>query len=436
VSAGAAVTSPGPALLRRVLGAVSRRPRLLAWAFAALVLATSDWASPVTTVVLLAVSYVGLTVMGWGVLTPRGDFGRGWRPVSKASRLLVAGALGLPVVEGAPPAVLSVRRDRAGVVLVTWPTSARPLTVEQVHAVAPSLYAGLGAVRHVAFALGSTWSLTLHPTHPVDALATPTTWAPSPGLCALDAVPVGVREDGRPMLWPVLGGHTLLVGTSGSGKGSVMWSLLLGLAPHVRAGTVELHGVDLKGGTELGLAGPGFFASLAVDAAGALPVLEAVAETMRARLREMRDAGVRLHVPVPGAPLVVLVIDEAAAFGMVLDKKENDRATALLREVLSQGRAAGVSVFAALQDPRKEALAARDLFTRQVALRLRSADEVRMAIGPALYDLGAHCETIPVTSPGTGYALSLSDGGDPHPVRFRATWVPDEAITAVTACPF
>ena len=32
-----------------------------------------------------------------------------------------------------------------------------------------------------------------------------------------------------------------------------MWMLLLNLAPAIRSGLVQVHGVDLKGGMELGL---------------------------------------------------------------------------------------------------------------------------------------------------------------------------------------
>lgn len=152
---------------------------------------------------------------------------------------------------------------------------------------------------------------------------------------------------------------------------------------------------------------------------------------MRDRLAHMREVGSRKHVPTAAEPLQVLVIDEAAALSMVLDKKGYDRSQRRLKEILSQGRAAGVAVIAALQDPRKEALTARDLFTRQIALRLRSADETRMAIGQSAHEAGARCEDISPSAPGTGFSLVI-EGEAVGPQRVRAFWVDDEQVRTLT----
>ena len=80
---------------------------------------------------------------------------------------------------------------------------------------------------------------------------------PIPERVDLDAVPVGVTEDGETWCLAVSGGaHTLVAGCTGSGKGSVMSSLLRGLAPGIRDGLVEVWAVDPKGGMELA-PGPG-----------------------------------------------------------------------------------------------------------------------------------------------------------------------------------
>lgn len=48
---------------------------------------------------------------------------------------------------------------------------------------------------------------------------------------------------------------------------------------------------------------------------------------------------------------------------------------------MTQGRAFGVIVVAFVQDPRKETVGMRDLFTQTIALRLASAAETRMVLG-------------------------------------------------------
>ncbi len=60
----------------------------------------------------------------------------------------------------------------------------------------------------------------------------------------LDAVSVGAREDGQPWRLQVGGSHVLVAGCTGAGKGSVLWSLIHGLAPAVHAGVVELWVCD------------------------------------------------------------------------------------------------------------------------------------------------------------------------------------------------
>jgi S-DNA-T family DNA segregation ATPase FtsK/SpoIIIE len=84
----------------------------------------------------------------------------------------------------------------------------------------------------------------------------------------LDSVDMGRREDGLP--WRLaIGPQTLVAGCSGSGKGSVFWSLAFGLAPAVRDGRVQLHGIDLKGGMEIRMGSP-LFTTTATNAAEAV----------------------------------------------------------------------------------------------------------------------------------------------------------------------
>ncbi len=85
-------------------------------------------------------------------------------------------------------------------------------------------------------------------------------------------------------------------------------------------------------------------------------------------------------------------------------------------------------VFACLQDPRKEVIPSRGLFTQMVGLRLKDLSETTMVLGEVAVNSGAHCHRISRNAPGTGYVVP-EDGGPP--MRVRAGFASDEAIREV-----
>jgi DNA segregation ATPase FtsK/SpoIIIE, S-DNA-T family len=65
------------------------------------------------------------------------------------------------------------------------------------------------------------------------------------------SLPVARREDGPTYRLRLLGSHLLVVGATGSGKGSVLWSIVADLSPGVASGVVALWVLDPKGLMEL-----------------------------------------------------------------------------------------------------------------------------------------------------------------------------------------
>jgi len=268
---------------------------------------------------------------------------------------------------------------------------------------------------------------------------------PVPELVDLRAVAVGRTEAGRAWLLRLLGTHLLVVGVTGAGKGSVIWSLLRGVASAIRDGLVQAWAVDPKGGMELGLGRP-LFARFAghVEQPVTGPGLseaargEALAGQWDAIARLLEDAvllmqhrasrllGVtRQHMPSIGEPLVVIVVDEIAALTAYCpDRKICARIEAALG-LLTQGRAVDVSVVGAVQDPRKEVLNLRDLFPVKLALRLDNADQVDLVLGDGARDRGAYCDQISEATPGVGY---VKEDGRREPVRVRAAWLDDDDV--------
>jgi S-DNA-T family DNA segregation ATPase FtsK/SpoIIIE len=251
------------------------------------------------------------------------------------------------------------------------------------------------------------------------------------------ALPVAVREDGLTYRLRLLGTHLLVVGATGSGKGSVLWSIIAALAPAIQARTAQVWALDPKGGMELAAGAPLFErfvygdpkdeTAYEVDFARALEDAVAIMRHRQARLRGVS----RLHTPTREEPLIVVLVDELATLtAYVTDRDAKRRIAAALALLLSQGRAVGVSVVGAVQDPRKEVVTLRDIFPTRIALRLSEADHVGLVLGSGARDRGARCDQIPESLPGLGY---VGIDGITEPVRVRFSHITDAHIAKLVA---
>ncbi|MEU5761157.1 FtsK/SpoIIIE domain-containing protein [Nocardia sp. NPDC047648] len=244
----------------------------------------------------------------------------------------------------------------------------------------------------------------------------------------LEAVPVGVTEDFDTWRVRVLYGHILLAGATGSGKGSVLWSIIVALGPAIKAGLVDLYLADPKGGAEFGKGENRLFVRFATDNTTILAMLDEAVELMRERLARMRAAGLRKLVPSSDEPLILIIIDEAASLSSYATREEQQEFRRLTGLLLSQGRAAAVSVIAALQDPSKETMPNRQLFPVRIGLRLDEPTQSAMVHGQGARDRGARCDEISDQTPGVGY---VGEDGTSEFVRVRAYFVSDDDIDAL-----
>jgi DNA segregation ATPase FtsK/SpoIIIE, S-DNA-T family len=251
---------------------------------------------------------------------------------------------------------------------------------------------------------------------------------PVPLVPDMRRLPVARREDGS-IYRLNLSTHLLVAGASDAGKGSVLWSIVNALAGGVAAGTVRIVGMDPKGGMELA---PGermfwrFCYGRPEEMADTLDELVAIMRTRADRLRGVT----RLHRATVDDPTYVIVIDELGSLTSYgVDRKTKERIRDALGLLLSQGRACGVHVVGALQDPRKEVLSFRDLFPVRIALRLVESSHVDMVLNDGAYERGAHCDAIPDTTAGVGYVLDRQ----PHPVAVRFSFHTDGDLADLCA---
>ena len=366
----------------------------------------------------------------------------GWDPKAKGG--LIA-AQTQEVVQWVHPRLANASTDDA--TLTLWVQCRVGQTREDLIGAVPAIAVAAGAVSHsTKFLSPSTVEVVLvmrdqiastalaAPTHtPV----TSTTARPrrrtvnTRAAATSSGLPVGVIDAGRTVtgarwLLDLRARQTLVVGCSGSGKGSVLWGACGGLAPHVATDTVRLWGVDLKGGVEVAV-GQGLFHATAYDPEEALSLLAQLRLVIVDRTTAMRGLS-REHKPSPGDPLHVLVIDELAALLAYADADTIKAATRDLSVILTQGRAVGVIVLAFVQDPRKETVKQRGLFTQVLALRLRSADETRMVLGDGMAAL-APAHALSPSAQGSGYLVT--DEG--HVLQVRADYWTDDTIRHAAA---
>ncbi|WP_298455299.1 FtsK/SpoIIIE domain-containing protein [uncultured Cellulomonas sp.] len=276
------------------------------------------------------------------------------------------------------------------------------------------------------------WFLT---TDPLTAPVEPFEPADPPRLGAL---PVAVGEDGLVHHVRLLGAHVLVIGATGSGKGSVLWSLLAAVAPGIRDGLVQVWAIDPKGGMELA-PGRALFARFVYgDTADGADTtgyelefargFEDAVTVMRRRQSALRGRS-RLHTPTADEPLIVVIVDELASLtAYVNDRDAKRRIIAALSLLLSQGRAVGVSVVGAVQDPRKDVISMRDLFPTRILLRVTEPEHVALALGQGARDRGARADLIDEATPGVAY---VGQDGAPEAARVRFTHVTDADIAAL-----
>jgi len=386
------------------------------------------WAGPAVTVGGLASTAGGwwyahrssfLRFGWWPVLSRwrRWSYRRNWQAAMVTARLAVSfdSHTVLPVLRSV--------RCAAGVDVVTVRMVTGQIPADVIR-VADRLAHTFG-VRHVKVVPGPRPDVVLLHLFRGDPLARVVPPLPIADLPDFTALPVGRQENGEPYTLRLFGTQVLVVGATGAGKGSVIWSLVRSLASGVASGLVQIWGLDPKGGMELGIGAPMFTRFACRDYAAMCELVEEAATVARERAANLRGR-TRQHTPTVDEPLIVLVVDELANLTAYLtDRQLKDRIKAALSLLLSQGRAVGVHVVAAIQDPRKEVLPFRDLFPTRIGLRLAEEAQVDLVLGEGMRDRGALCDRIPQSMPGVGYVVL---DGDPTPMRVRFSYLTDTEI--------
>lgn len=239
----------------------------------------------------------------------------------------------------------------------------------------------------------------------------------------LREVYLGETEFGTDWTEALIGQHVLVSGASGSGKNSVTWNFVRALAPYIRDGAARLWVGNPKE-TEMAVAEP-VAHRYAVDLGDISSMIGEFWSEMEKRKQVLAEQGLRTFTPSRQTPLDVLLLDELGAVTGYSDSRREVKSTLPL--ILSQARSLGGSVLAALQEPGKDVLPQRDLFTMRVQMRAVSSLHPDMVLGEDMRARGALADEIPNVpeSAGIGYVVRQRSR---TPVRVRAAYCNDDDI--------
>ncbi|ACU35240.1 cell divisionFtsK/SpoIIIE [Actinosynnema mirum DSM 43827] len=247
----------------------------------------------------------------------------------------------------------------------------------------------------------------------------------------LSALELGDTEYGTPWTLPLVGNHLFGAGATGSGKSALLWDPLRAMAPMLRDGIVQVDMVDMKEGMETEIGAP-LFHRRAIDFAESVEVIEGFRDEMKERQALLREQGARRFTPSVETPFRVLQIDEMGMMTGFGPSKEVRDVLRLLAEIMTQGRAPGFAVCGYVQEPTKDTVGVRDLFTQRVCLSVTTQGHVDMVLGEGMRLRGALADEIPLGDDyaGTGFVVRARSR---TPQRVRAFYQSDDDIRDLVA---
>ena len=242
-----------------------------------------------------------------------------------------------------------------------------------------------------------------------------------------DPIPLGIDEDGNPVNVTLMYRNLLVGGEPGSGKTSLLNTIIAHAAFCPDARLVLIDGKVVEFG-------------LWREAAQRVrrqqphrrprPRCGTCSTVMNDRYQHLERARRRKITPGDGLPAIVCVIDELAYFSVTVGTPaEQDEFKTLVRDLVARGRAAGVIVIAATQRPSADIIptSLRDLFSYRVAFRCTTDSSSDMILSVGWAHEGYSARDIDLDHIGVGWILA--EGGLPR--RFKAAYLTDDEIELI-----
>ena len=155
-------------------------------------------------------------------------------------------------------------------------------------------------------------------------------------------------------------------------------------------------------------------------------------QVMNQRYDTLLAAGLRKITPETGQPVYLVVIDEYAYFSATVgDRKQQAEFSALTRDLVARGRAAGVIVILATQRPSFQVIdpSLRDLFGYRWAFRCTTDASSDTVLGHGWASAGYTAASIDPLARGVSWLLSETG----VPERIKAAYLTDRQIAELSA---
>lgn len=249
-------------------------------------------------------------------------------------------------------------------------------------------------------------------------------------------LPLAVKVDGSAWSMPVA--HSIVFGSSGSGKGSVLQGVVRQIAPYVNEGHARIWGIDDKNSEFAPLALSTLFDRYAHETEDAEKLIHEFHDAMMERNANKRIDLVNAKLGrsvdfTRETPLNLLMIDELFSLIIALRGTRSGKvALDKLFRIFAKGRSIGFVVMGATQVADKEVLSYIKVnIANWVVLRIDSGYFNDQFLGEGAKAAGFDATAIPTADISNGYrtagiAYVKEDGGQPARVRFA--YMDDRAV--------
>jgi S-DNA-T family DNA segregation ATPase FtsK/SpoIIIE len=259
--------------------------------------------------------------------------------------------------------------------------------------------------------------------HPADR-AGPTVPV-APVLSMYDPVFLGIDEFGHPVYCSLVYRNLLAGGEPGAGKSGLLNTICAHAALSLDTRLCLLDGKRV----ELGLWRDVADVFVGPDLDHAIATLRRLQTVLDNRLGYLDARKRRKVVRGDQLSVIVLIVDEIAYFSATVGTRAaQEEFSALLRDLVARGRAAGLVVIAATQRPSVDIIptSLRDIFGYRCAFRCTTYVSSDIVLGHGWAEQGYSAHTIAATDNSRGIGWLLAEGA--IPVKMRAAYLTDDQI--------